>query len=163
MTRNEFPCVMDPTALGSANTTSDGTFSFWIQGKRPVYLRCVAPGFGATILGPIRTDEAPALIEIELALGGAIEGRARAKDGTPVVGAIVGITCGDAYPRTMRSGYDGAFRFEGLSAGKWLVIERDEEITDSSSIGTSPRPQPIEWSCEVHSGRTTQFDLNLDR
>ena len=102
-------------------------------------------------------------IEIELTLGGAIEGRARAKDGTPVVGAIVGISCGDGHPRTMLAGHDGVFRFEGLSVGPWLVMQCDEEIGDSTSVGSNSKHPKIDWSCTVSAGRTTYFDLTLKR
>jgi hypothetical protein len=102
-------------------------------------------------------------MEIALQVGGAIEGRALAQDGTPVEGAIVGITCGDGYPRTMRSGLGGVFRFEGLSVGRWLVLERPVELTDSTSTSFQRKPQHIEWSCDVNAGKTTHFDLILKR
>ncbi len=165
VTVNGFPSVMalDLSARVSATSTADGTFTVKLQGKAPVYLRCVATGFAPTIVGPIQVDSTTAPIEIELTVGGAIEGRARAKDGTPVVGAIVGITCGDGHPRTMLSGHDGVFRFEGLSVGSWLVIERDEEVTDHTTTDTTKRERHIEWSCEVLAGRTTYYDLTLNR
>jgi len=160
---NGFPCVLDPRVQASAITGLDGICTIALQGDAPVYLRCAAPGFAATTIGPIRVESAAVPIEIELKLGGAIEGRVLSKDGTPVVGTIVGATCGDGHPLTMLSGLDGAFRFEGLSVSKWLVIEREEQITGMPTTETSFREQRIDWSCEVHSGRTTRFDLILDR
>jgi hypothetical protein len=113
---------------------------------------------------PLPRRRQRAAIAVELTPGGAIEGRARAKDGTPVVGAIIGITCGDGHPRTMRSGLDGVFRFEGLSEGSWLVLERDEEFrTDVTTTSSNSDESHIEWSCEVVAGRTTMHDLTLDR
>ncbi len=167
---NGFPSLMSPMTDNSATSAADGSFALKLQGnvdrlpgKRPLYLRCVAKGFAATVVGPIDLDAASTPIEIELTAGGAIEGRARAKDGTPVVGAIVGVTCGDGHPRTMLSGHDGVFRFEGLSVGPWLVMESDEEIGDGVSTTTGPKERKIDWSASVSADRTTYFDLTLER
>jgi RNA polymerase sigma-70 factor (ECF subfamily) len=163
LTVNGFPALMSSVSAPSVTTSEIGTFVVFLQGQSPVYLRCVAPGFAPTIVGPIDVESSPTPIEIELTTGGSLAGRARDKDGTPVAGAIVGVTCGDGYPRTMRSGLDGAFRFDGLSAGPWLVLERDEEVTDARSTSTFAKDRRIEWSTEVAAGRTTYFDLILQR
>jgi hypothetical protein len=160
---NGFPSLASPTPNASATSGNDGEFQLSLREPEPVYLRCVAEGFAPTMLGPFHGGGTHAAMEIALQVGGAIEGRALAQDGTPVVGAIVGITCGDGYPRTMRSGLGGVFRFEGLSEGRWLVLERPAELSDSTSTGFERKPQHIEWSCDVNAGKTTHFDLILKR
>ena len=164
LTFNGFPCVMAPHTQVQATAAADGSFSLMLQAEKSVYLRCSAPGFAASIFGPIQVDSAPALIEIELNVGGAIEGHVRAEDGTTVVDAIVGVTCGDGHPRTMRSGHDGVFRFEGLTTTRpWLVLEREAEFrTDVTSTSSSDKEAHIDWSCEVTVGRTTYHDLQLN-
>lgn len=161
---NGFPCTMDPNAQATTRCDDQGAFTLVLKGTAPVFLRCSSPGYAPTIVGPLRTDGSAGPVAVELQPGGSIEGRARAKDGTPVVGAIVGITCGDGHPRTMRSGLDGLFRFDGLSEGSWLVLERDEEFrTDTTTTRSNNTDRRIDWSCEVVSGRTTFHDLTLDR
>ena len=161
---NDFPALMMQDSGASATCAADGSFELSLDSKQSAYLRCTAPGFAATVAGPFSIDNTKGPIEIRLDVGGTIQGRVLAKDGSLVVGAIVGVTCGDAHPRTMRSGSDGAFRFEGLSAGHWLVQERKEEFrTDETSSRTGPKEQHISWSCEVVAGRTTYYDLQLDR
>ncbi|HUR27120.1 MAG TPA: hypothetical protein VM509_02970, partial [Planctomycetota bacterium] len=88
----------------------------------------------------------------------------RAKDGTGKAGATVGITCGDARPRTMHVDGDGAFRFEGLAAGRWFVVERIEELdTNGTTMSFSDDKTPIAWSCEVRAGVTTYHDVVSQR
>ncbi|MEO6710254.1 MAG: carboxypeptidase-like regulatory domain-containing protein, partial [Planctomycetota bacterium] len=163
LTVNGFPSRMRAMAKVSGSTNEEGAFTLKLQGKEPVFVRCVAEGFAPKVVGPIDIAASNEPIEIALDVGGAIEGHVRAKDGTPVVGAIVGVTCGDAHPMTMISGHDGKFRFEGLSVGSWLVIESDEEVEAGTSEYTDPwPPAPIEWTCVVTSGQTTYHDLQLD-
>jgi len=164
MSFNDFPCLMEPRSSMRATTAADGTFTLTLQTDKPVYLRSTAPGWAAVLSGPLDASRSAQPLEIELALGGAIEGRVRAKDGTTLAGAIVGITAGDGHPRTMRSGHDGVFRFEGLMPGPWLVLARDAEFrTDVTTVSSSQGDGTIHWSCEVLAGRTTFHDLHLDR
>ncbi|MEO6710255.1 MAG: carboxypeptidase-like regulatory domain-containing protein [Planctomycetota bacterium] len=163
LTFNGFPCLMAPHEQVHTKSAADGSFSLPLESQEAVYLRCTALGFASTVVGPFDVGGSPAPIDIELNAGGAIEGRVRGKDGNPVVGAIVGVTCGDGHPRTMRSGHDGVFRFEGLSTRGWIVIERDIEFrTDYTNTNSNDEESHVDWSCEVTAGRTTYRDLVLD-
>ncbi|HTF86994.1 MAG TPA: sigma-70 family RNA polymerase sigma factor [Planctomycetota bacterium] len=157
-----FPSLMNPWVDVNATSNDEGSFTIKLQDDTVVYLRCEAAGFAPRVVGPIDVDSSSGLIEIALDVGGSIEGHVRAKDGSPVVGAIVGITCGDGHPQTKRSGQDGAFRFEGLTAGSWLVMESAAEVTDLITMTTSDTEFPTEWSCVVTSDKTTYHDLQLD-
>lgn len=163
LTLNGFPCRMSHSADAESTSGADGAFRLLLESRQPVYLRCTAPGYAPTIVGPIRVDmtgASPPSVTIELGPGGSLEGRVLAADGTSVVGAIVGITNGDGHPRTLRSGHDGKFRFDSLAEGAWLVLEREQEFrTDYTMLSSREGPQAIEWSCEVVAGRTTYHDL----
>ncbi len=163
ITINGFPCLMNSWKAVGSTSDEEGRFTLKLQGKDPVYVRCVADGFAPKVVGPIDIDSMSGPLDIELAEGGVIEGHVRSKDGAPVVGAIVGITCGDGHPLTMLSGREGGFRFEGLSAGAWLVMEAQEEVTESTTMQSGNKELQIDWSATVTAGRTTYFDLTLKR
>ncbi|HTF86993.1 MAG TPA: hypothetical protein VK843_01195 [Planctomycetota bacterium] len=163
LTFNGFPCLMSPHEQVHTKSAADGSFSLALESEEAVYLRCTAAGFAATVVGPFDVGGSPAPVDIELNAGGTIEGRVRGKDGNPVVGAIVGVTCGDGHPRTMRSGHDGVFRFEGLSTRAWVVMESEIEFrTDYTNTNSNDEESHVDWSVEVNAGRTTYHDLVLD-
>jgi hypothetical protein len=161
---NGFRCLMEPSSQTRTTSAADGSFALSLESKQAVYLRATSAGFAAALGGPIGPEGREQEIVLELTLGGAIEGRVRAKDGSTLAGSIVGVTNGDGHPRTMRSGHDGLFRFEGLTPGDWLVLACEAEYrTDVSSVSASLGDGRIDWSCEVQAVRTTFFDLQLEQ
>ncbi len=154
-------------AVDTVTTDSEGRFLLTPRKPGRYVVRAEragrAPAVSATIeIGPTLDGG-----ELALALtpGGAIEGRVVTTDGTDPAGTIVGLSRGDGHDRTLRVGPDGAFRFERLTPGPWLLLQRDEEIrpgstTTSTSEVRAPLPEP-EWTCRVHEGQTTHQDLVL--
>ncbi|MEO6710915.1 MAG: carboxypeptidase-like regulatory domain-containing protein [Planctomycetota bacterium] len=157
-----FPCSMrPPNGFNRPNRTS--YFRVMPGEERFIYLHCSAPGYAPTILGPLDQDVEHGELLIELGPGGTLEGRTLATDGTPVADVLVGITCGDGAPQTARSRADGTYRFEGLAAAKWLVVEAKEEVRPDVKAEWTYDTRPIVWSCEVAVGRVTTHNLRLDR
>ncbi len=107
----------------------------------------------------------PREIEIEMMPGGSIGGRLLLPDGTSPAGMYVGASNGDGTLQAQRVAADGAFRFDHLMPGNWLVerMESEHGHARGSGGGTSfvvPR-EPIPWSCRVVEGKRTVFDLDF--
>ena len=102
-------------------------------------------------------------LELELTVGGSIEGFVLVGAGASAAGTIVAVNRGDGGGRTERVGSDGFYRFERLMPGAWQVVELTREISSDSS-STSVRggaPASIPEDCRVGEGETTRFDLVL--
>jgi hypothetical protein len=85
-----------------------------------------------------------------------------AGDGRSADGVIVGASRGDGEAQTVRSGPGGAFRFDRLTPGQWLVRQTDREIRAGASTMTITTGEArFDWSCRVDEGATTHFDVDL--
>jgi len=129
-------------------------------------LRAEAPGFAPTESGPLELEPAVGARGLELVLGpgGSLEGEVLMPPGESPAGVIVGISRGDGFGKTQRTDARGRFHFDRLTAGRWLVEHRSEELSPSlttSSSGNVDEPQEIPWSCEVWPAATAHFDLDL--
>ncbi|MCA8960021.1 MAG: sigma-70 family RNA polymerase sigma factor, partial [Planctomycetes bacterium] len=115
-------------------------------------------------LGDLERSEA--WIELELGPGGAIEGELLLPPGGMRAGRYVAASCGDGEIRTTELGADGSYRFAQLSPGTWIVRETFPALL-TSRMGSGRPGLPDDatryeaWSCEVRSGETTIFDLDL--
>ncbi|MCP3919572.1 MAG: sigma-70 family RNA polymerase sigma factor [bacterium] len=173
-TGEDLPCLVLPSAADT--TQSDGSGNFvayrrpqeWTEQLRTdaVRVRASADGLAPTWLEARPLAElTESELTIELTTGGSIAGRVLTGAGEDSAGAIVGITNGDAHPRSMRVGEDGSFRFEHLTPGDWFVTRLEAEISTggirhiSSSRGNEPVTFPV--SCSVLEGEETRHDLDL--
>jgi RNA polymerase sigma-70 factor (ECF subfamily) len=166
--RNGFPmkvwCEVEETALSGA----DGSFLLTGRQAGQRVIQCLADGFALAELGPLDVDPARGAGELalELARGGAIEGRVLAAPGVDPAGIIVAANRFDGHPRTARADEQGRFRFERLTPGPWR-IERVKSELDPANDGymvddareiADPRSVA---NCSVTDGRTTEFVLDL--
>jgi hypothetical protein len=163
---------MQPHAEDSVETDSEGCFQVGadpeggpLRGARFAIL-CDAEGYATSELSPVEADPAVGVcgLEIRLSVGGAIEGRVLLPDRRDPTGVIVAVDRGDARPRTQRVGPDGAFRFERLTPGSWLVKRVQAEIHPGhGTTAFESREKEVEYpsNCTVEDGRTTRFDLDL--
>jgi RNA polymerase sigma-70 factor (ECF subfamily) len=130
-------------------------------------VRAEKPGFAPAELGPLQVDPAVGApdLQLELGLGGAIEGQVLIDDAPDAGGKVVGISRADGRARTQRVGSDGKFRFECLTPGPWQVRLCDQElgasVTSSTMLDTRGRPRQIDFDCEVFESQTTVYDLDL--
>jgi RNA polymerase sigma factor (sigma-70 family) len=163
--RDGFPCVTSPTLDGAAVVTAaDGTFDFTLRTAGRFVLRAEAPDLAVAEAGPF--DLVPETgrqgIAIALTKGGAIEGRVLVADGRRTDGVIVGASRGDGEARTVRTGEGGAFRFERLTPGQWMVRQTDRELRPgTSTVMMTMGEAHFDWSCRVDEGATTHFDVDL--
>ncbi len=151
----------------SDTATSDEQGRFLLTARDPglVCVRAQLAGYAPAEVSPLDASPRQGITNVELVLGqgGTIEGEVRLPDHSDPAGKIVGISRGDARSRTQRVGPDGRFRFERLMPGDWQVRLCDEEIGHSTSTRTSNSRGPKHWEfdCQVHEGRTTTFDIDL--
>ncbi|MFQ5653475.1 MAG: carboxypeptidase-like regulatory domain-containing protein [Planctomycetota bacterium] len=129
-------------------------------------MRAELEGYAPTEWGPFRigADLRTQPIELRLGRGGTIEGRVVLPAGADPTGTIVAVHRGDGHARTKRVGADGAYRFDTLTPGSWLIEKRDQDILYQYTR-TSPAPssfeQEVTWNCKVVEGRTTYHDLRV--
>ena len=97
-------------------------------------------------------------------IGGTLVVVIRPAPGEDAAGVIVGITDGGGDRRTMRSDTMGIARFEDLRPGSWVVQHMEEELTGGGSSSTSypDASYAIPWNCDVRSGATVEFALQLE-
>jgi len=165
---NGFRCVAETFSFAEARTDEKGEYLLTLRRSGDSFVRAEAPGFAPGDLGPLHFESGAGASGVDLVLGrgGAIAGRVIVPAGEEPSGRIVGLSRGDGHGFTGRTDAAGAYRFEGLTPGKWQVVWRKDEIstnstTSSRSSGRDSRPGEIPWDCEVHEGRTTHFDLDL--
>jgi len=163
---NGFPVRHERDAAADGETDADGSFALTLRSSGDFYLRAEAPGLAPAEVGPLSLakDVGEELV-VELTAGGSIEGRVLPPAGRSPAGTVVVVSRGDAFARTQRVGADGAYRFDRLSPGDWLVGTRDEELSPNSVQSTSTRAPfdeaRIETNCRVLEGATTRHDLDL--
>jgi RNA polymerase sigma-70 factor (ECF subfamily) len=159
---NGFPCVMESEAAVEVVTDASGNYEVECALQDEFWVRASLKGWADAERGPVSPPGKALDVDLELTHGGAIEGRVILADGKNAEGTIVGVNHGDARARTLRAGPEGRYRFDGLAPGRWQVVPAKQEIRpDSTTIRDEDGPIEIAWSCEVHVGRTTVFDLDL--
>jgi RNA polymerase sigma factor (sigma-70 family) len=161
--RNGFACLYRHENTTEATSDAEGRFTLTCDGPETVWLRAESPGWVTGELGPLDPLVERAL-EVELTVGGSIEGRVLLPDGADAAGVVVGLNHGDGHARTQRAGPEGRFRFDHLAPGRWQIVRTDDELDPSSTtVMTTDDPHEIEWTCTVEAGRTTYHDLDLSR
>jgi hypothetical protein len=123
------------------------------------------PTIAAAEVGPFAYDPKVGLDGLELILGngGSIEGRVLLPEGRDTTGLIVGVSRGDGYPRTMKVGADGAYRFAHLTPGRYAVaiLGDTTDWTRSAGLGEPSGVDELPYQCAVDADRKTTFDLDL--
>ncbi len=153
--------------LGRSNVTTDelGRFAINLQGDGWYSVRVEAEGFPITVRGPFRLTVALGLdgLEIELERAGAIEGRILLPPGEKPLGRLVGACDGWSFVHCASVRADGSYRIEGLAPGDYQVRPCVPPVASVQTIATSwaQVSGSILWDCQVASGRTTRFDLDL--
>ncbi len=154
--------MTSPFERGTAKTDDQGRFEVSADLDGEFVLRAGQVGWSDGEVGPLSAAILERELDIELSIGGALEGTVRVPAGQSLAGRVVVIHRGDGRPRSVRTASDGSYRFEGLMPGPWQVLGRDEEIdphtTRYSSYGGD---ESLVWNCRVEVGRTTRFDLEL--
>jgi RNA polymerase sigma factor (sigma-70 family) len=156
--------------LATATTDASGQFALrvpddfdtWFAG-RVVTVRASAPN-RAPITQPIRTNPAPAAIELTLAPASALHGRLLDEAGHPAVGVHVEVVrVGDAvaepvigrpnpgvppaWPDTVLSQSDGTFTLPALgsSANVWVRVVDSRFALDTFRVDAAQTPGRTEW------------------
>jgi len=162
-----YPALRLPDVAATALSASDGSYFLRVNGAGEHYVRADLSGYAASELGPLEVSPRTAYGGLDLVLGrgGAIEGAVRTAPGRSAEGVIVVANRGDGFVRSVRSGPNGAFRFEQLTAGPWSITRGGTEVGDDPfsnwAIGTTDTPSRVEFNCVVEEGATTRFELDL--
>jgi hypothetical protein len=146
---------------------TDETGSFRIGSDfpgMPYFVRASKEGFAPGMAGPASTGDPP--VVVELRDGGTIEGKLRLADGRSPSGVEVELYRTDsaewnldAYGHfTATAASDGAFRFEHIEAGPWLVRLR---AMKPSPFGPQPPPDQVPFVVEVTDSRVSVLDMDL--
>jgi len=157
-------CWVSPLVLDQAVTDQAGGFLLDPRSAGDYVVQVESEGHALAEHGPLSLGRDLRMdpLAIQLAAGGAIEGRVTiANDGDPT-GTVVGIHRGDGRVQTLRVDADGSFRFALLTPGQWHVGVSDATAavrSHSSSVSTIPFDDEVKWSCSVSEGQTTFHDL----
>jgi hypothetical protein len=164
---NGFASRVNPHAEASEETDVEGRFHLTLRTDGSFFLVASASGYADAWVGPLelRSEVGATDLEIGMGRGGAIEGKVLLLPGLDPAGIVVGANRGVGRPRTQRVGPDGRYRFGRLTPGRWLVDQREQELSSTVSTvgfisGDAVVPE-LPWNCEVFEGQTTHFDLDL--
>lgn len=170
--RNAAPLDQPFAILGTAElrtdatTDADGAFVATLPSDGWHLLRVVAEGFPATTFGPFewtKADGAHGLV-LELARGGAIEGRVLAPEGD-VAGRLVGASNGWGIVVATSADATGRFHLANLAPGDWQVRPCAPPLASEQRLKLEPSPYAdptdVVWDCRVRAGETTVYDLDL--
>jgi hypothetical protein len=152
---------------GLLMTTTDEMGSFRIGSDfpgMPYFVRASMEGFAPGMAGPASTGDPP--VVVDLCDGGTIEGRLRLADGHSPSGVEVELYRTDpaewnldAYGHfTATTASDGAFRFEHIEAGPWLVRLR---VTKPSPFGPQPPSDQVPFVVEVTDTHVSVLDMDM--
>ena len=151
-------------------TDEQGRFRVPLGDSRTVLIRAEAEGFAPAVIGPIEFDPGKGLdgLLLELEQGGTLEGRVLVPAGVDPAGLIVGVSCGDGFPKTQRVGPDGRYEFHQLRPGSWEVAPcryemgpLADDVHQRSKYGEGVESKEPAWDCEIRAGAVTTFDLDL--
>ena len=151
----------------SATTDAEGRFLASIHGDGRYVVLVRAPGFPPTVFdaGDIASDAPAVALDFNLFRSGALEGEVFVAEGDPREGVRVGVSSGWGIAHTTLTDAAGRYAFSDLAPGSYQVREcplAQGGLVDLKPSGGSATSE-VDWDCEVASGRTTRFDLNLRR
>lgn len=119
-------------ALAQTTTSADGQFRLACPQSGLYWVRAAAADAADGDLGPLPIDAQTGFdaAHLELTPGGVIEGFARAAHGERADAVTVVARRGDGFDRTAATDENGAFRFERMTPGAW-ILERGVAHPDS--------------------------------
>ena len=161
---SDFACRVNPNPVVVTRTDEEGNFHLDLRESGTFFLRAQTDGFAPAEIGPLEVDYRAGAGSVNFTLdqGGSLEGRVFMPKGKSPAGIVVAVSRGDSFPRSVRVGQDGVYRFDRLTPGRYQVEQRDEEIMGSSySIRRGRKTADIPWMCVVEAGKTTSHDLDL--
>jgi len=170
LTYNGFPAWLDPQALIKTKTDQSGTFELTVREDGMFFVRVTSGGFA-----PFLSDERDSKIVAEssgemtvtLTTGGSIRGHVARPDGSNATGAIVAVTCGDGFARTVRTDANGIYRFERMAPGGYHVQRSGREINPGESNWQTSMGRVLQSlpnaNCTVKDGEVTTLDLGVRR
>jgi len=142
----------------------DGRFVLSVPVAAWHALRVEADGFPLTVFGPYELDPVRANpeLEVELARGGALEGRMLLAPGESPLGRFVGVSNGWSYAHTTAVDAEGRFRFASLAPGEWQVRPVAPPVAALQPLERGWQLPPIlfEPDVVVRSGATARFELD---
>lgn len=147
---------------GIVRTDAEGRFAVTAVGESPRILLVEAEGLPRTMFGPFQPPHPDERV-LEIASGGALEGRVLLPPGARAFGRVVGVCNGFTLARTTLVNEDGTYRLEDLAPGDYQV--RSVPGPAAEWIWFAPhgpeRTEPIVFDCRVLPGDTTHFDVDL--
>ena len=166
-----FPARLDGTELQGAQVGADGRFALAITTRGSFALFAEHPGFAAAELGPLELDPERAVkMDIELGLGGAVEGRVLVPTGESPAGVLVRVSRGDMRVHEGVADAAGRYRIERLAPGPYMVQatreRRGQDLAFSATAVDSAdgvETTVFAWAFEVRAGETTRHDVDLQR
>ncbi len=146
-----------------ATTDGSGRFLATSQEDGEHAIAVSADGFPVAIFGPYTwSKEAGASgIELELPLGGAIEGRVLAAPGASPAGRIVGASSRWGLAHTTMSDDEGHYRIEDLPPGEYQVRACNPPVAALQGLVGSPHSDEPSWDVIVEENETSRVDLDL--
>lgn len=141
-------------ALETATTDAEGRFRLACPESGSYWVRAAAAEFADTDLGPLQVDAQSGFdaAQLELTRGGAIEGRARAAHGERAEGSKIVARRGDGFDRSVSTDAAGAFRFERMTPGPWIL----ERAAPTPGSAGAPSAAVL---CDVNALAVTQVEL----
>jgi RNA polymerase sigma factor (sigma-70 family) len=152
---------LDPIGGGNADGAGRVALTCRDEGR----FRLLAIGMGSAraesdelLLGPRMTSRE---IELELAAGGALEGRVLTDADDSSRARHVTLSRGDVWTPSAPIGTDGSFRFEDVMPGTWELRRTLASFGGNSVMRSGALPDPTIVQVTIVAGETTRFDLDL--
>ncbi len=158
------PSSFGPLPPARAKCAADGSFEMTLEGTGTVRLVARSGELTSSPSGAIRVE--PGLdvndLMLELARGGAIEGRVLRNDGAPAPGFTVNALLGARIAASTSVGKGGEFLLRGLAPGEYeLRVSGPNRAIHFDTPRTAPSAQVQHWTCAVGSNSVEHCELRL--
>ncbi len=146
-------------ALVSTEADANGAFTLPCEQSGSYWLRATRSDAALTELGPLEIDVRKGLenANLTLTVGGALDGLAHPAHGEPAEGIEIVAQRGGHLERRTSTDATGAFRFEHLTPGPWIV-ERAARPAASTTSDEAPE-RHVAVLCDVVDGASTRVEL----
>jgi hypothetical protein len=146
-------------ALAESETDDGGAFKLPCETSGAYWVRVTADGAAPSELGPLEVDarKGHEAAPIALTAGGEIDGLAHASHGEDAEGIEIVAQRGGRVERRAKTDAKGAFRFEHLTPGPWIVERATRPAAASES---EPAPERhVAVLCEIVDGERARVEL----